>query len=342
MGGDTTISTNFKAASRASLEALINRRAGEVKIGERVAILYNENEIALSLHQSDANFVLLGIPEDIGVRANGGVGGAHTAWTPALKALLNMQSTAICSGADLLVLGAFDFSDWMKASLDEDLDALRQRVAAIDETVAPLIQLIVAAGKMPIVIGGGHNNAFPLLKGASLAKGMAINCINLDAHSDYRVMEGRHSGNGFRYAKDAGYLSRYSIVGLHRPYNSHAVLADIRKDANLQCSFYEDIFLNESLSFRQAVDSGLKHTAGSPVGIELDLDCIAGVLSSAATPCGITSLQARQYLQQCMSEAEVAYVHLTEGAVELRDGRSDGSTAKALAYFIYDILSARV
>jgi formiminoglutamase len=180
-----------------------------------------------------------------------------------------------------------------------------------------------------------------LLKGASLAKDGAINCINLDAHSDYRVMEGRHSGNGFRYAKDAGYLSRYAMVGLHRPYNSQAVLADIRKDADLHCSFYEDIFLKEELNFSQAVDDAILHTAGWPTGIELDLDCIAGVLSSAVTPCGIAVQQARQYLRQCMLTAEIAYVHLTEGAVQLRDGRSDNSTAKLIAYLVHDVIDTK-
>ncbi len=33
-----------------------------------------------------------------------------------------------------------------------------------------------------------------------------INSINLDAHSDFRPAEGRHSGNGFRYAEEDGYL----------------------------------------------------------------------------------------------------------------------------------------
>jgi len=342
MGGQGAISSHFKISSRASLDELINRRPGEIKLGERVGVLSDGKDLTLSLSQSDSHFVLLGIPEDIGVRANGGIGGAHTAWAPALKALLNMQSTDAFSGAELLVLGAFDFGNWMEVSMTEDLPALRRRVEDIDEAVTPLIQLIVASGKIPIVIGGGHNNAFPLLKGASVAKASALNCINLDAHSDYRVMEGRHSGNGFRYARDGGYLSHYAMVGLHSAYNSQTVLADISNDADLHCSCYEDIFLQEGPGFSQAVDDAIMHTAGLPTGIELDLDCIAGILSSAATPCGITVLQARQYLRQCMEMAQVAYVHLTEGAVQLRDGRADNSTAKLIAYLVHDIISARV
>jgi formiminoglutamase len=130
------------------------------------------------------------------------------------------------------------------------------------------------------------------------------------------------------------------MVGLHRAYNSGAVLKDLASDPSLHFSFYEDIFLEEQLSFNDAVDSALRHTAGKPAGIELDLDCIKGVLSSAVTPSGIDVLQARQYLHHCMRKADVAYVHITEGAVRLRDGREDISTAKLIAYLIRDVITA--
>jgi formiminoglutamase len=170
--------------------------------------------------------------------------------------------------------------------------------------------------------------------------GDAVNCINLDAHSDYRMMEGRHSGNGFRYAKADGYLARYAIVGLHRNYNSNAVLSDLSEDADIHHAFYEDIFLWQEQSFKEAITAAIAHTKGLPTGIELDLDCIERVLSSAATPCGITTLEARQYLVQCAGTAKPAYLHLTEGAAELRDGRKDGSTAKLIAYLVSDFIKA--
>jgi arginase family enzyme len=32
-----------------------------------------------------------------------------------------------------------------------------------------------------------------------------VNAINFDAHSDFRILEGRHSGNGFSYAYEEGF-----------------------------------------------------------------------------------------------------------------------------------------
>jgi formiminoglutamase len=327
----------FRIAAGDYLGSLLSKRPGEVKLGERVLVLKG-SDLKAGLETSRARFVLLGIAEDIGVRANGGVGGAGTLWEPALKAILNVQETEVCTGASLLLLGAFDFSSLMREADGRDPAALREIVPVIDDAVFPVIRDIVASGKTPVVIGGGHNNAYPLLKGASMALGKPLHCINLDAHADYRAAEGRHSGNGFRYARQEGYLDRYAVAGLHRSYNSQAMLQMFETEEYLHHSFYEDIFLKEQMTFRDAVNAALHHTANGPAGIELDMDCIEGVLSSAATPCGITPLQARQYLHWCLGSANVAYIHITEGAVALSDGRKDGSVAKLTAYLVSDLL----
>lgn len=329
----------FVVASREYLDTLIVRRPNETKLGERVCTIEHEDWEA-NLESCPAKFVLLGIPEDIGVRANYGIGGTHTLWEPALKAILNIQDTAALHGDDIMVLGAFDFTKSMERSEKMDMEHLRNLVGYVDETVTPLISKIIAIGKIPIVIGGGHNNCYPLLKGASLAYDKPLNCINLDAHSDFRDMEGRHSGNGFRYAHRQGYLNKYSIVGLHQNYNAQNIIDELTDDPDLSFTFYEDIFINGKISFEEAIKFAIAKTKGKHTGIELDLDCIEGVLSSAATPAGITPLHARQYLTTCALEAKVAYLHIAEGATALNDGRTDNSTPKLVAYLVSDFIKA--
>ena len=315
---------------------MISRRPGETKLGETLHTF--TDDWRSDLQSTTAEYVLLGIPEDIGVRANLGVGGAHTLWEPALKAILNIQETDILQGNRIAVLGAFDFADMMQNAAGKPVDALRDMVAEIDDIVFPVIQQIAAAGKKPVVIGGGHNNAYPILKGISRAREEAVNCINLDAHSDYRAIEGRHSGNGFRYARMDGYLGRYVVMGLHHNYNSQAVLNDLTGDKDIRFSFYEDLFLWEHQDFRKTMENSIRFASGGPVGIELDLDCIANTLSSAATPCGITPLQARKFLITCAQLTEPVYLHFTEGSVELADGRRDPMTAKLVAYLFADFI----
>lgn len=333
------MSARFIPAGSEYIKSLTNIRTGEVKLGECVSYPVNQDwEAALRMHQG--RFVLIGIPEDIGVRANLGMGGTQTLWEPALRAILNTQSTWKLTGRELLLLGHFDFSEWMSGSATASTEELRDMVARIDDMVTSVVIPVIAAGKIPIVVGGGHNNAYPLLKAVSVVAGKAVNCINCDAHSDYRAMEGRHSGNGFRYAKKEGYLKRYAVLGLHENYNSATVLDEMSQDPDIFLTFYEDIFVRRILTFDEAMERLLRRLYDDPAGIELDLDCIEQVLSSASTPSGISTMQARQFIYECCKRLNVAYLHLAEGAVQLSDGRVDMSTTKLVAYIVTDFMKS--
>jgi len=330
---------DLKIISKQELDQLVSKRAGETKLGE-VMFTLEEGDWEQLLKATPAKFVLLGVPEDIGVRANFGIGGAHTLWLPALKAIANVQHTVSLQGLAIAVLGAFDFSNWISASEKMETTELRKLVDSIDDVVFPVIKKIADAGKIPIIIGGGHNNAYPILKGISRAKSKAINCISLDAHSDYRAIEGRHSGNGFRYAKMDGYLKRYSVIGLHRNYNSQVIIDEMVSDPDLQLYFYEDLFIEGSVDFRYSIDQAVHFTAGESTGIEVDLDCIERTLASAATPCGMTTADARRFLTRIAQSSDIAYLHITEGSTKMVDGREDIMTAKLVAYLVTDFIRA--
>ena len=255
----------------------------------------------------------------------------------------------------MLLLGHFDFGDlkWLidnnAHGYEEKIDAYayRHAVNTIDDEVEQLIKIITSHKKIPIVIGGGHNNAYPLIKGS--AKGLnkaglipmaQINAINLDAHTDYRPVEGRHSGNGFRYAEEDGYLQKYCTIGIHENYLTQNVWLDIVNNPFIDFITYEDIFIHEKRNFIQAIAHATGFTEDNYAGIELDLDCIENTLSSALTPCGITSLHARQYLNFAATDSKVAYVHICEGATQMNDGRKDESTGKLISYLVTDFIKA--
>lgn len=326
--------------TKEDISRLLHVREGETRIGERIRTVPSHGwESRLS--EMQAPFVLLGIPEDIGVRANGGIGGTHTLWLPAFEALLNMQDTPELSGEDIIVLGSFDFSSWMSETQGKNGAELRRFVSMVDEVVYPVIRAVVKAGKVPVILGGGHNNAYPILKGVSLAKGQAVHCINLDAHSDYRMLEGRHSGNGFRYARKEGFLERYAMVGLHKSYNSFSVMQVLDADPGLRYITYEDIFLLKKRTFSEALEDAVRFTDPGTTGVELDMDAISGALSSAVTPAGISVTAAREYIYTCAAMRDPAYFHLAEGAIALADGRKDPATAKLAACLLTDFIRAR-
>lgn len=319
----------LKVYGATELSTATNSREGELKIGEKAQFVNNLDEIA----KSSAQFVLMGIPEDIGVRANHGIAGTATAWIPALKALLNIQSTPFFTGEELLVLGHFDFLD----PAVDGIDQLQQKVAEIDDAVFPVIQQVVAAGKIPVVIGGGHNNAYPIVKGTSLALEAPIDVINIDAHADLRPCNGRHSGNGFSYAIKDLFLSRYGIFGLHQNYNNNAILQTIASNQHIYPVFFDDL-----LKYDQPIISAwnmLLQKTGAFTGIELDLDCIAHVLSSAMTPSGFPLNEIRRLILN--TTKKISYLHICEGATVLSDGRQCQTTAKTIAYLISDFIKSQ-
>lgn len=332
---------------------LTRLRRFETKIGERVQLLKEGLPFAEAIANSSAKYVIAGIPEDIGVKANLGIGGTSSAWVPFLQSFLNIQSNDFFAGDDVLVLGHLDFTELTRLiesnahSNEERIEAYRHAVNTVDDAVESLIKTITCNKKVPIIIGGGHNNAYGCIKGA--AKGLfkagviplaQVNAINLDAHSDYRPIEGRHSGNGFRYADEDGYLEKYCVIGLHENYLPQNVWIDIVNDPFLDVITYEDIFLHEKRTFIQAIAHAADFTSDTYCGVELDLDGIERALSSAATPVGITPLHARQYINYTAADCKVAYLHICEGAAYLDDGRKDDNTGKLISYLVSDFIKA--
>ena len=345
---------SFVPYSKQHILSITKTRRFETKLGEKIqAFGDNIKTIEQGLQQSNARYVLFGVPEDIGVKANGGKGGADTVWQPFLQSLLNTQSNDFYSGDNILLAGHFDFNEAARlieenaVSDEEKMEAYRHAVNVIDDEVEQLVQLITQNNKIPIVIGGGHNNAYPCIKGA--AKGLhkagilplaQINVINLDAHSDYRPMEGRHSGNAFTYAEEDGYMEKYCIVGLHENYIPQNVWIDIVNNPFIDCITYEDIFIHEKRSFIQAIAHATGFVDNSHCGLDIDLDCIENIVSSAATPSGITALQARQFISFAAVDTKPAYLHICEGASRLSTGETSSTTGKLVTYLVIDFVKA--
>ncbi len=345
--------SHFKQYNKNDILSLTRLRKFETKLGECILCGNTSLEIAENIAQSKAEYIVIGVPEDIGIKANLGKGGAGSVWFPFLDAFLNIQSNDFFTGENVLVAGHFDFSEIenlinVNAVTDgEKLEAYRHAVNTIDNEVEELIKMVTQFKKIPIIIGGGHNNAYPALRGA--AKGLfkaeviplaQINCINLDAHADYRPLEGRHSGNAFRYADEDGYLSKYFILCLHENYLPQNVWLDISDNPFIDWITYEDIFIHEKRNFIQAIAHATGFTEDNYAGIELDLDSLENVLSSAATPCGITSLQARQFMNFVATDSKVAYVHICEGATALENGEVNNGTGKLISYLVSDFIKA--
>ena len=330
------------------LSNITNHRSGEVKFGEKMVTIPKEQEAFTFLKNCDQRFVLLGIPEDIGIRANYGRPGASTAWECAIKSIANIQHNRFCKGSQIVVLGHLDVSEEMESvkNLDFNVTADRKKlselVVQIDKEVSHIIANIVKAGKIPIVIGGGHNNAYGNIKGTALAKGKPINAINFDAHSDFRILEGRHSGNGFSYAFEEGFLKKYFIFGLHHCYTSKNVLDKLKTlKERVLYNTYDSMKIKKTKDFNIEMQFALDFIKNDYYGIEIDLDAIPNIPCSAMTLSGFSVEELRQFIYFFGKHQNASYIHICEGAPSLDNDKNNHLVGKLIGYLVTDFIKAK-
>ena len=313
---ELTKSINMKriSSSKTKIAEFTTIRPGEIKLGEivpRTEIdLVNNEDFVKEFSAISAKYVILGIPEDIGVRANHGSPGAKNGYTSFLKYFCNMQSNSYTNSKELHILGELHFPELItRAYGTNDIDELREICSELDKLVYQMIFEIVKHGKIPIIIGGGHNNSYGNIMGSSIALGSPIDVLNIDPHADFRSTEGRHSGNGFRYAFEDKFLGKYAVWGLNEMYNNQFILDEFAGNENL-C--YESFF-NISSQESQGIEKFISFL-GPKIGLEIDLDSIKNMPSSAISSIGFSEEEILKYIGKVKSQKEVIYLHLSEGA----------------------------
>jgi formiminoglutamase len=339
---------NITILTPVQLAKITNHRSGEIKFGEKIKTVPTGANIYDFIATCEARFVLVGLSEDIGVKANLGRTGTASAYESALINLVNIQHNKFCKGSDLLVLGHLNFeeerkqADHLNPKNKEDRKILFALVEKIDKEVSHVIHQICKADKIPIIIGGGHNNAYGNIKGLALAKGKPVNAVNFDAHTDFRILEGRHSGNGFSYAFEDGFLKKYFVFGLHENFVSKSVF-DTLKELTSRVKFvtYEELEVKREKQFETELENASEFIKNEPFGVELDLDAIPGIPSSAMTLSGLSVDKARHYIYFMGKQTNAAYLHICEGAPELDDSKNNHLTGKLIAAMITDFMKAK-
>ncbi len=336
----------FQLANTKQLKGFVNSRKGEEKFGDKIETLDKNESIPKGLANSKADFVLLGIPEDIGVFANHGNPGAKNTWELTLKTLLNIQVNAFTKPEDILILGHVSVPDNCYTAINDTtlskagkIKKARSIVSEIDKTVSYYMSLIAKAGKKAIVIGGGHNNSYGNLKGMALGLNSPMNVVNFDAHTDLRNLEGRHSGNGFSYAFNEGFINKYFGFGFHENYLGPAALELIKANPNnFDYNTYEEIAVRKTKSFKKELQKAKKYIDNGPYGIEIDCDAIENFPSSAVTPSGFSTAQARQFIAFMAADSNAKYIHICEAAPTKKRHHT---VAKLISYFITDFIKSK-
>lgn len=322
---------NFRFYDKKIIGKFLSERPGETKVGQKIKVISGLEE----LKETSAKFVIFGIPEDIGVRANFGKPGTAGAWQVFLKAFLNVQHNQYFNAEEILLLGEVNTSEEMKKAenIDESdpnyHEKLGDLVNIIDGKVSEVVAAIISEGRIPIIIGGGHNNAFGNILGASRALKKPINVVNIDAHTDLRKTDYRHSGNGFSYGLKNGILERYSIFGLQSGFTPNYIFEEVEQTENILFSLFEDLYPGLADQF----DRHLQFVNDQPFGCELDCDALANFPSSALSPSGFSLEEVRELLKRAAKEKNCTYLHICEAS-------ENGifPTGKALSFLTTDFI----
>jgi formiminoglutamase len=291
-------------------------RIGEERIGDYL----------LKQTISESKYVIIGIRECCGPLANNGRTGAQFAFPAFVKAFLNTQVHYNYPKNSMTILGEVIELD------NQGNSSLNDKVSELDEFLEQVLNVYVNPGQIPIFIGGGHNNALALMRWSAKHKKLAV--VNLDAHADLRSTEVRHSGNSFSTAMSEGTLLHYSVLGLHEAYNNTYILEALKNDQIFH-SFYES-YLFQHRDLMEDLTNILRHFhTDTQVGLEIDLDSIAYMPSSALSPSGWSLDQVRKFTHLFVkTQKHVAYLNLTEAApITEVDTLIVG---KALSYLVRD------
>ena len=116
---------------------LISIRNGEQKIGE---CIHFADE---ALWDQSIEYVIFGVPEDIGVRANFGKKGTSKAFEAFLSSFLNMQANQYVNIDNVLILGSLHIED-LHTEIDENnnMESLRNAVEIIDSRLSEVVSFI--------------------------------------------------------------------------------------------------------------------------------------------------------------------------------------------------------
>jgi len=108
---------NLKIISDEYLNKIAELRVGEKKLYQSINYLKNPTNLLHKINNPQIEFVLFGIKEDIGIRANHGRPGAKETWNEVLKKLLNIQNNEFLNGSNILLQQLQETKDTLKVGI---------------------------------------------------------------------------------------------------------------------------------------------------------------------------------------------------------------------------------
>jgi formiminoglutamase len=250
-----------------------------------------------------ADIVVLGCPQDEGIRRQGGRTGAADGPRAIREEFYKLTTNGIRRSI-------FDIGDVVLGSTLEETH----------DTMTAVVTQLLTDGKRLVVLGGGNDISF--------ADGVAMSDVfgaewwigvNVDAHLDVRVAEERNSGTQYRQLLERGHLKPeyFYEVG----YQSHFA-------SPVYYNYIRDLGVNrislELLRSREEADVELKesirnsfigHSASMNTFFGFDMDAVRAADApgtSAPSPLGLRAGEFIQLVKYAASLANTKIIEFTE------------------------------
>ncbi|MBL8155148.1 MAG: formimidoylglutamase, partial [Anaerolineae bacterium] len=271
----------------------------------------------------DAEVVILGCPQDEGVRRNGGRIGAALAPTEIRRCFYKLT----VNGVETLRL--FDLGNTLIQATLEETHRLQQEIVA----------RVIADGKMLIVLGGGNDCSYPDCSGLAQAVGRVL-AFNVDAHYDVRADAVCNSGTPYRQLLESGSVEPddFYEVG-SQPFANSPIYGRYLQDKGAHIIPLKT--LRASGNIRQPFEAILNPHPASAIFWGLDMDVVRAADApgvSAPNPvgmsgeelCEIAAVAGRATRSRLLEITEVNPTH-----------DIDQRTCRLAAVVIHTFLSAR-
>lgn len=296
-------------------------RLEETRLGEKVVQCQDLTPSAKGA------FVLLGAPDDRGVRIAGGRVGAKGGPDAIRRELYRMT---VGAQGELEKIKLYDLGN-LRLSLSQ---------AETYENLARRVYSTLKAKAFPILLGGGHDLSFGGLSGF-LKMYPRGGVINIDPHFDCRPKEkdGRcSSGVAFRLLFEEKKLQEGRLVcfGYQTERNSQTHWRYLRKKQAQLIPREEATLPN----FRKTLRRLAKNSAA--LGVSFDMDCVDAASApgvSALNLNGFSQQEALGFIQEVAKNKKVKYFDLMEVNPACDP---DHRTARLAALLIYNFILCRV
>ncbi|MCK5149093.1 formimidoylglutamase [bacterium] len=285
----------------------------DIRMGD-VAFQYGEQ-------YETANVVLIGCPQDEGVRRNKGRPGAAGAPEEIRRALYRYPIGAEHRHLKLCDLGNIKIS----GSLED-----------IHERLQSVVSRLIADKKTAVILGGGNDISYADCRALAETAGEVL-AFNIDRHLDVRADDVRNSGTPYRMLLEEGWVlpGNFHEVGINSFANSEVYLAYVKEKGG---------HIHQLGDIRNAgvgltIDSIIKESDACALFFGFDMDVVRAMEApgvSDASPMGFTAREICEIADCAAADPRPKVIEITEVNPQYDVG---GITAKLAANIIMRALA---